>query len=91
MIPRIPPLEIDDPEELHDCTERGDHFLIRVDSPANAVDWEIPGSRQSYQIFKCSECGDVWGVRFQWDAGTGNDDHYFRFGQVDPSTVKRHY
>ena len=73
-------------ERCEDCSERD---LKRVDHPANTVDWKVPGSSQGYQIYQCQECGDYWGCRYQWDAGTGLDDKWHRFGPS--SDFRRHY
>jgi len=54
------------------------------------TDWDNPGSSQGYQVYKCRVCGDYWGVRYQYDAGTGHDDRSHRFGP-DRAAVKRHY
>ncbi len=68
-----------------------DHHLERVEHPENREDWDGPHSRQGYRVMRCRACGAYWGVRYQWDAGTGRDDRYHRFGHVDPDTIKRHY
>jgi hypothetical protein len=82
------PLELDDvPEPVHDCQE---HELERVQHKANSSDWDHPGSMQGYQVYRCRECRDYWGCRYQYDAGTGGDDHWHRFGE-DLSQVRRHY
>lgn len=82
------PLELDEtPEPLHDCQERD---LERIAHEANSADWRMPGSSQSYQVFRCKGCKDYWGCRFQYDAGTGSDDHWIRFGP-NIEDVRRHY
>jgi hypothetical protein len=86
------PIDLGDvPEELHDCTVGRIRDLNSVDHPANSIDWSDGGSSQSYQVYRCRVCGDYWGVRFQYDAGTGHDDRWHRFGDVNPTTIKRHY
>jgi len=82
------PIELDEvPEILHDCPESR---MERIDHPANSCDWRGPGSSQGYIVFRCKDCGDYWGCRYQYDAGTGSDDKWHRFGP-DITTVKRHY
>ncbi len=63
--------------------------LERIDSELNTVDWSNPGSVQGYKVMRCPTCGDYWGIRYQWDAGTGHDDRVCRFGPGVPT--KRHY
>lgn len=67
--------------------------MKRVEShPLNTVDWDHPGSRQGYAVMRCGRCGKVWGLRFQWDGGTGSDNRYHDYGFVDPMAVtERHY
>jgi hypothetical protein len=74
--------------ECRDCSERD---LRAVEHPENGQDWSGGGSSQSYKIFQCQKCRSYWGCRFQYDAGTGSDNRWHRFGRVDPSTIKRHY
>jgi len=87
----ILPLELDDvPEPVHDCQE---HELERINHEANSDDWSMRdtgNSSQGYQVYRCKVCYDYWGCRYQYDAGTGSDDRWHRFGG-DPSQVKRHY
>lgn len=92
------PIELDDiPEVLHDCQGSYEMFegnvltttLVKVDHPVNAVDWRNYSS-QGYQVYRCKECGDYWGCRYQYDPGTGQDDRWHRFGP-NLSDVKRHY
>lgn len=84
------PIELDEvPEPQHDCL-RDDRFE-RINSPVNSNDWESGGSSQGYVVFRCKECGDIWGCRYQYDPGTGHDDKWKRFGEVDPASVRRHY
>lgn len=71
----------------HDCL---DIDLQRVDHEVNTVDWSHRGSGQSYQVYRCKVCKDYWGVRHQYDDGTGHDDRSKRFGP-DITTVERHY
>lgn len=70
-----------------DCME---HQMVAVDHERNALDWDTPTSYQGYQVYRCKVCGDYWGCRRQWDAGTGIDNHWHNFGQ-DASKVYRHY
>lgn len=86
---QYPPLDTEDPSGWHNCLD--DYRWRKVASPANSEDWNQPGSVQGYQVYECMECGDVWGLRYQWDAGTGDDDNWKRFGAIHPSRVKRHY
>lgn len=71
----------------HDCR---DADLDPIDHPVNSVDWDGPRSSQGYQAYRCRVCGDYWGVRHQYDPGTGADDRAYRFGS-DFSTIRRHY
>lgn len=67
--------------------------LKRVEGhPLNQVDWDHHGSRQGYAIMQCGRCGKVWGLRYQWDGGTGSDDRLHDFGWIDPADItERHY
>lgn len=75
----------------HDCT-KGDTTpnLDRIDHPANTNDWTQSYSRQGYQVYRCRYCGDYWGCRHQYDAGTGQDDRWLGFGP-NLEDVRRHY
>ncbi len=42
-------------------------------------DW----SRESLQIMQCLNCGQLWKVRYQWNAGSGCDNIYLRPGESD--------
>lgn len=70
----------------HDCQHAE---LQPVEHPENVIDWSDAWSSQGYQVRRCDSCGDYWGVRFQYDSGTGHGDHLLRFGP-DPRSVKRH-
>lgn len=91
------PIELDEvPEVLHDCQVSSWRLggsrspgLVPIDHPANSVDWNGYSS-QGYQVYRCTECGDYWGCRYQYDPGTGADDRWHRFGP-DINLVKRHY
>jgi thymidylate synthase (FAD) len=76
---------------VHECTEASPDPLVRVNSQANSVDWRSASSSQSYQVYRCLYCGDYWGCRHQYDAGTGSDDRWHRFGPVLKEAVTRHY
>lgn len=78
------PIEMDVPSKTCQC-----EFKKTVEHLANREDWAIPGSEQGYQVYQCNECGDYWGCRYQWDAGTGSDNRWHRFGQSP--NFKRHY
>lgn len=81
------PIELDEyPEPVHDC----DRDLVTIDHPANTVDARGAGSSQGYQVYHCRVCNDYWGCRYQYDPGTGHDDHWKRFGP-NVEDVKRHY
>lgn len=73
----------------HECLNSP--HLYAVMSPANTMDWESHSSRQGYQVFRCNVCGKIWGKRYQWDSGTGEDDDWKCFGHIDPKDVVRHY
>lgn len=77
----------DSPGVIHDC---GDADIVPVDHPENAVDWSNSQGSQSYQVYKCRVCGDYWGIRHQYDGGTGRDDRPHRFGS-NPDVIVRHY
>lgn len=80
------PIELENLPKEHDCDDR---TLEKVDHSENRTDWDNPSSSQGYQIYQCAECGDYWGCRYQWDAGTGNDDRWHRFGSSP--IFRRHY
>jgi hypothetical protein len=74
-----------------ECLE---HSLKTVDNhPLNTVDWNSGGSRQGYCVQQCRRCGRVWGCRYQFDPGTGSDNHYKDFGFGNPLELatERHY
>ena len=71
----------------HSCN---DSDLQPIDHPDNSEDWNQSYSTQGYRVYQCKVCGDYWGIRHQWDMGTGHDDRSHRFGS-DISEVKRHY
>lgn len=74
-----------------DCS---DGWLRRVEGhPCNASDWKSYGSSQGYVVKQCCKCGRVFGIRYQYDAGTGSDDHVKDFGFGDPLVLvtERHY
>jgi hypothetical protein len=75
------------PRPCDDCARRD---LQPVEHEKNEKDWSGSSSSQSYQVYQCQVCGDYWGCRHQYDAGTGNDDRWYRFGP-DLTTVRRHY
>lgn len=79
------PTSAKDPD--HNCQ---DDDLNPVDHEENTVDWSDSSSRQSYHVYQCLVCGVYWGIRHQYDAGTGSDDHKHRFGP-DIGSVIRHY
>lgn len=80
----------------HDCSnyywlDSNDLDIEKVDHPENCID--LPNTvlgGQSYQVYRCKQCGRYHGIRHQWNAGTGCDDHHKAFG-FDPKEVKRHY
>lgn len=76
---------------LHECQN---HQLVTVKNhPLNQTDWEHSGSQQGYVVRQCEVCRRVWGIRYQWDDGTGSDSHEHCFGKGDPFKVakRRHY
>lgn len=73
--------------DIHGCREAD---CLRVEHLANRTDWEGGGSGQGYVVRRCRVCGDFWGVRWQYDAGTGGDDRWHRFGPNE-ADVRRHY
>jgi hypothetical protein len=73
------------------CSGSSDRGLVPVAHSANQTDWDESYSSQSYQVYRCQECESLWGCRHQYDAGTGHDDRWYRFGPVDPATIERHY
>ncbi len=70
------------------CDRRGN--LRPVDHSANTSDSSSPYCKQGYQVYVCKTCGEYWGCRYQYDAGTGADDRWKEQGK-DPDKVKRHY
>jgi hypothetical protein len=44
-------------------------------------------------VKQCGRCGRVWGIRWQYDDGTGSDDRAKDFGFGDPLKLvkERHY
>ena len=71
-----------------------DHWLKTVvGHPLNQLDFDDNYSRQGYVVRVCSQCGKVFGIRYQWDAGTGSDNHIKDFGFGDPFELvkERHY
>lgn len=77
---------IDVPQYCEICPERS---LKKIDHPLNRVDWRQPYSSQGYQMYQCEDCGALWGCRYQYDSGTGADDHWHRFEVGEE--VRRHY
>lgn len=77
-----------DQELDHNCED----YFFAINHPANAVDYNLPGSSQGYQVYICTRpgCATYYGVRYQYDSGTGRDDRVHRFG-TDPSKIRRHY
>lgn len=54
-----------------------EHQLQRIDDhPLNRTDWRNSYSSQGYQVWRCKCCGQLWGCRYQYDAGTGSDDKW---------------
>ena len=43
--------------------------------------WGGAYSYESLTIQRCRECGQLWKLRAQWDAGTGNDSILIRPGE----------
>ncbi len=39
-------------------------------------DWDDHYSSQSHGVYRCKKCGRYWSIRWQWDAGSGRDDHW---------------
>jgi hypothetical protein len=64
--------------------------LQRIEHPLNVVDFDNAphGSRQGYQVYRCTKCNTLWGCRFQWHPGTGHDDSWAVLDEINP---KRHY
>ncbi len=61
--------------------------------PLNHEDWRHEHSSQGYVVRQCRRCKRVFGIRHQWDAGTGSDDDVKDFGIGDPLVLvtERHY
>ena len=72
---------------VHDC-QMSD--LERIEHDENTSDWGDGSSSQGYRVYRCKFCNDYWGCRYQYDAGTGSDDRWHRFGP-NIEDVKRHY
>lgn len=77
-------------EPFATCPDCDMTMIAQSSHPACTTDWVQSNSTQGYLIWYCEMCG-YWGVRYQWDAGTGADDRWHKFGLVDPATIKRHY
>ena len=78
-------------ELVHTCE---DHHLVRVEGhPLNETDYDAFSSRQGYVVKQCRICKCVFGIRWQYDAGTGSDNHVRDFGIGDPLELvkERHY
>jgi len=41
----------------------------------------LPGSSEALRIYFCRVCGQLWKVRWQYDAGTGSDNIWLRLGE----------
>lgn len=50
--------------------------LRPVDHLYNCTLWDNDISREGFQVYLCPDCQVLWGCRFQWDAGSGNDDRW---------------
>lgn len=62
-----------------------DHQLRTVaDHPCNVSDHSSPYSSSGFVVKQCRDCGRVWGLEYQWDAGTGSDDKVTDYGFGDP-------
>lgn len=72
------------------CQQNKTNHLIPINHLENNEDFATPGSSQGYQVYKCKICGEYWGCRYQWDAGSGKDDKWMAFGK-NPNNVRRHY
>jgi hypothetical protein len=83
-------IRIEADENAWPCTDCHENDLERIDHQANSKDWDHGYTRQGYQVYRCKRCGDYWGCRHQYDAGTGHDDRWHRFGP-NFDDVKRHY
>lgn len=75
----------------HECNLDSPCKAVK-DHPLNQSDHSSSRSSQGYMVKQCY-CGRVWGIRYQWDAGSGNDDRVHCFGKGDPLKVatERHY
>lgn len=68
------------------------NYLHPIPHPENAVDYNVAGSRRGYQVYVCTfiDCGHYWGIRYQYDPETGNDNNVMWFGR-DRTKIRRHY
>ena len=53
----------------------------------NNVDRPFPNT-QGYQVYRCRHCTQLWGRRYQYNEGTGSDDHW---AALDNEKPERHY
>lgn len=72
------------------CQQQELNHLIPIDHSENYIDYRSSNSFQGYKVYRCNICGEYWGCRYQWDAGSGSDDKWKAFGK-DPDNVRRHY
>ncbi len=46
-----------------------------------------PYSEEGFLIKQCPTCNRVFGIRYQYDEGTGSDDRYHDYGIGDPFKI----
>ena len=72
------------------CRKNDESVLNRIVHYVNTIDWSNYTSEQGYQVFQCTKCKSYWGLRYQSDPGTGDDDHWYCFGK-NYNKIYRHY
>lgn len=72
---------------------RCERLSIVEGHPLNTTDYQGPSGSQGYSVKRCRDCGRIWAVRWQFDPGTGSDNHHKDYGFGDPLELvkERHY
>ena len=60
------------------------HLSIVDGHPLNAIDSSGSHRGRGYTVKICRKCGRVWGLRWQWDSGSGGDYDAKDYGFGDP-------
>lgn len=54
-----------------------DNLTVMLRKPLH---FDTYNSKEGISYWKCDDCGKWWKLRYQWDAGTGNDSFYIPEG-----------